>query len=144
MDVSSILRRVLKYSGILAAALIVIGGGVGFLVAGPNGLTSALIGTGCAVAFSAITAGSVLAATRFDANGFFAVVMGSWLLKMVLFIALMIFLRDQPYVEPMVLFVSLIVAIVGTAVIDGVVVVRSRIPYVGDKSAAVSRESDRT
>jgi hypothetical protein len=49
---------------------------------------------------------------------------------MVLFIVAIIALRDQPFIDPVVLLVSLIVAIVGTVTIDAVVVARSRMSYV--------------
>jgi hypothetical protein len=109
MNASEILTKVLKYSGILAVLLIVIGGTIGYLVDGSNGLISVLLGTAVAVLFSAVTAASMMVAIKFEIAAFFGIVMGSWLLKMVLFI-------------------------VGTVAIDTIVVIKSRMSYVSDVS----------
>lgn len=132
MTTAAILRRVLVYTGVLALILAVGGGLIGYLTAGINGLWSVLLGTVVAVAFSAITAASLWAAIKFDIILFFGIVMGSWLVKMVLFIVALLLLRDQPFIEPLPLFLALVVAIVGTVTIDAIVVVRSRMSYVSD------------
>jgi hypothetical protein len=134
MNASEILTKVLKYSGILAVLLIVIGGTIGYLVDGSNGLISVLLGTAVAVLFSAVTAASMMVAIKFEIAAFFGIVMGSWLLKMVLFIVALVLLRDQPFINTVALFISLVVAIVGTVAIDTIVVIKSRMSYVSDVS----------
>ena len=69
---------------------------------------------------------------RYDIVAFFGIVMGAWLLKFVLFIVLAVVLRDQPWIDPTVLFVTLVAGVIGTLVIDLVVVAKSRMPYVSD------------
>nr|BFF13650.1 hypothetical protein GCM10025699_49530 [Microbacterium flavescens] len=105
---------------------------MGYLVAGADGLWSALLGTALAVVFAAITAASMLVAIRFELAAFFGIVMGAWLLKLVIFIALLLLVRDQPFVNDVVLFLSLVVSIVGTLAIDALVVVRGRLSHVSD------------
>jgi hypothetical protein len=134
MNASEILTKVLKYSGILAVLLIVVGGTIGYLVDGSNGLISVLLGTAVAVLFSAVTAASMMVAIKFEIAAFFGIVMGSWLLKMVLFIVALVLLRDQPFINTVALFISLVVAIVGTVAIDTIVVIKSRMSYVSDVS----------
>lgn len=140
MSVIPILKRILALGGILALVIAVAGCVVGFLVAGLIGVTSALIGTAMAVVFLGITTGSVLIATRVSKGdmlrvSFFGIVLGAWLLKFILFIVLILLLKDQSWIQSTVLFLSLIVAIVGTLVVDVVVIARSRLPYVSDLSA---------
>lgn len=124
--------QVLRYTAVLALVIAVVGGGVGYLVAGADGLWSALLGTALAVVFAAITAVSMLVAIRFELAAFFGIVMGAWLLKLVIFIALLLLVRDQPFVNDVVLFLSLVVSIVGTLAIDALVVVRGRLSHVSD------------
>lgn len=130
MRAKSVLLRVLIYGGVLALAIAVVGGFIGFSVAGTSGLVSALVGTGMAVLFLAITVVSILLVLRLPLAVLAGVVVGAWLVKFVLFIILIAVLRDQPWVEPMVLFVSVVVAVVGTLVVDVVTIVTSRLPYV--------------
>ncbi len=132
VDAKKILTDVLRYTGLLAIAIAVIGGGLGYLFAGANGLVSALIGTVLAVLFASITAGSIIGAMRFDIAGFFGIVMGAWLLKIVVFIVILALLRDAPFVQTTVLFLTVIAGAVGTMLIDVIVVFRSRLGYVSD------------
>jgi hypothetical protein len=131
-DARSIFVQVLRYTAILALVIAVVGGGAGYLAAGTDGLWSALLGTGLAVLFAGITAASMLVAIRFELAAFFGIVMGAWLLKLVIFIALLVLVRDQPFVDDVVLFLSLVVSIVGTLAIDALVVVRGRLSHVSD------------
>jgi hypothetical protein len=132
MNASSIFTQILKYTGVLALVIAVVGGGLGYLFAGTDGLWSALVGVGLAILFAAITAASMLVAIRFTLGAFFGIVMGAWLLKLVIFIVLLVVLRDQPFVNDVVLFLALVVSIVGTLAVDALVVVRGRLAYVSD------------
>jgi len=132
-----VLRRILVYGAVLALGIMVVGALVGGLVAGPSGVVSALIGTLMAVVFMGITAGSILLANRFAGTeaaigAFFGIVMGGWLLKFVVFLVLMFALRGQPWIEPVVLLLSIIAGVIGSLVVDMVVVMKSRMPYASD------------
>jgi hypothetical protein len=132
-----VLRDVLKYGLILAGAIAIIGMLLGGLFAGWIGVTSALIGTVMAAVFLSITALSILIANRFIGSDlfvglFFGIVLGGWIVKFVLFLVLAILLRDQPWINPVVLFLSLIAGVIGSLVVDMIVVFRSRVPYVSD------------
>ena len=132
MNASSIFTQILKYTGVLALVIAVVGGGLGYFFAGTDGLWSALVGVGLAILFAAITAASMLVAIRFTLGAFFGIVMGAWLLKLVIFIVLLVVLRDQPFVNDVVLFLALVVSIIGTLAVDALVVVRGRLAYVSD------------
>ncbi len=127
-----VLKKILVWGGILAVVVVVGGSIAGYLAAGWTGVTSALIGTAMAVVFLAITALSILIASRFGIGGFFGIVMGAWLLKFVLFLVLIFLLKDQSWIQPTVLFLCVVVAVVGTLVVDVVVIAKSRMPYVSD------------
>jgi hypothetical protein len=154
MSAAPLFRRILAYGGILAAAIAVVGSVAGFFVAGGTGVASALIGAAMALVFLGITAASILVALRV-ANGqmlsgaFFGIVMGAWLIKFVIFIVLLLLLKGQPWVQTGVLFLTLVVAIIGTLAVDLIVIARSRLGYVsdvnlpGDQSAADDEASSR-
>lgn len=132
-----VLKRVLVYGALLALAIAVIGAILGGIFTGWIGVTSALIGTAMAVVFLSITAGSILLANRFAGSdlfvgAFFGIVLGSWLVKFVLFIVLAMLLRGQPWINPTVMFLSLIAGVLGSLIVDLLVVVKSRIPYASD------------
>ncbi|MDO9396123.1 MAG: hypothetical protein Q7T71_06240, partial [Herbiconiux sp.] len=87
---SRVFATILKYDALLAAAIAVVGGVIGYLVDGWTGAVSALIGTAMVLVFAGITAGSILVANRFTASPlyttlFFVIVLGSWIVKFVLF-----------------------------------------------------------
>ncbi|TFD48904.1 hypothetical protein E3T55_12725 [Cryobacterium frigoriphilum] len=132
-----VLRRILVYGGWLALGIAVVGATLGGIFQGGVGVVSALIGTAMAVVFMGITAGSILLANRFAGHesaigAFFGIVMGGWLLKFVVFLALMFLLRDQPWISPIVLFLSIVAGVIGSLVVDAVVVMTSRMSYVSD------------
>ena len=134
-----VLKDVLKYGLILALAIAIVGALLGGVFAGWIGVTSALIGTVIAAVFLSITALSILIANRFIGSDlfvglFFGIVLGGWIVKFVLFLVLAVLLRDQPWINPTVLFLSLIAGVIGSLVVDMIVVFRSRVPYVSDVS----------
>lgn len=132
-----VLRKALAWGGLLAAAILVVSALLGFLFAGVPGLLGALIGTLMAVVFMGITAASILLANRFASSdlfvgAFFGIVLGGWLLKFIVFIVLVVVLRDATWLNPTVLFLSLVAGVIASLVVDVLVVAKSRIPYVSD------------
>jgi len=84
-----------------------------------------------------VTEPVILVANRFTASPlyttlFFVIVLGSWMLKFVLFIVIVLLLRGQPWTNGTVLFLSIVAAVIGTLVVDVVVVARTRMSYVSD------------
>ena len=139
-DARGVLTAVLRYTGFLAIAIAIVGGGFGYLFASIEGLISALVGTALAVLFASITAVSIIGAMRFDIAAFFGIVMGAWLLKIVLFIVILALLRDAALVQTTVLFITVIAAAVGTMLVDVLVVFRSHLGYVSD--TVLPKDSD--
>lgn len=137
MTVAPILTRALRYGLLLALAVAVVGAAVGLLVAGTPGLVAALVGAGIAAVFTGMTAASILIASRAakgDLGGpvFFGIVMGSWLLKLIVFLVLVIWLRGQDWLDPYVFFGSVVAVVLGSLVLDVVAFQRARVPYVSD------------
>ncbi|TAM67595.1 MAG: hypothetical protein EPN48_13240 [Microbacteriaceae bacterium] len=132
-----VLKRALRYGAILALAIAVVVGVIGGIVAGGPGVAGALIGTAMALVFTGITAVSILLANRFTGSdlfvgAFFGIVLGSWLVKFVVFIVLSLALKGQPWLNPLILFISIVAGVIGSLIVDLVVVARSRVPYASD------------
>ena len=135
MNTAPVFSRILRYGGILAAGVAVVGSVVGWLVDPDRGIPSALIGAAIAFLFLGVTAASILLAGRLTSwdilNPIFLVtVMGGWLLKFVGFLIVLVLLKDQPWINPLVLFLAVIAAVLGSLVIDLAVIAKSRIPLV--------------
>mgnify|MGYP006153971639 CR=1 FL=1 len=85
-SMEALLKQVLVWGSLAVLAIAVVASAIGFAVAGMPGLASALIGSGMALIFFSMTALSVLAGRRLSLGGFFGVVMGGWLFKLLAFI----------------------------------------------------------
>lgn len=140
-EVSSnrLLRTTLLWSAIVTAGLAVVGAIVGFAVAGTSGLWSALVAVLLAAVFLGLTAGTILVANRWYGDPlytpiFFGAVMGGWIVKFALFIVVLFVLRGAPWLNGTVFFVALVVSVIASLAIDVVVMLRMRVPYVGDVS----------
>jgi hypothetical protein len=134
MTYAPILMKALRYGAVLAVAIAVIGSIVGLLVAGVPGLVSALIGAVLTMIFMGLTAGSILVAGRATKDDplsplFFGIVLGVWFLKFVVFILIVVLLRGQSFISPYVLFVAILVAVIGSLIVDVLAYTRSRVPY---------------
>lgn len=130
----SVPGRALLYGGILTVAVAVVGGVIGYLVGGGMGLVSALVGAGLAFVFMGLTAVSILIATRV-ASGldgivtYFGIIMGTFLIKIVLFIIFTIWLHTQAWVNGGVFGFTSIAAVIGSLVVDLLAFRLSRVPY---------------
>ena len=140
-EVSSnrLLRTTLLWSAIVTAGLAVVGAIVGFAVAGTSGLWSALAAVLLAAVFLGLTAGTILVANRWYGDPlytpiFFGAVMGGWIVKFALFIVVLFVLRRAPWLNGTVFFVALVVSVIASLAIDVVVMLRMRVPHVGDVS----------
>lgn len=133
----AVFRRVAVIGTLYCLVLAAGGAVIGFLAAGPEGLAGAVAGAVLSLLLVSVTAISMLVANRYTASPaylqiFFGIVLGGWLLKFVVFIVALLLLRDQPWLDPVALFVSLVIGLLGGLVIDGIVVSKARIGYVSD------------
>jgi hypothetical protein len=145
MTYAPILTRALRYGTVLTIVMIVAGGIIGYLVGGSHGLFSALIGAGVTAVFMGFTAASILVAGRVASGPdgiatFYAIVLGTWMLKLVIFVALAIWLRTQSWLDPAVFGFTIIAAVIGSLIVDVVAFRRTRTPYT---DAALPAEAQR-
>lgn len=124
---SEVFASVLKQGLILVGVIALVGGGLGLIFAGVTGLISGLIGAALALLFSSLTALSVKFGGKLSLGGFFGVVLGGWIVKLLGFIFLIALLKGATYIAGPVLFFTLVASILGTLVIDSIIVLRSRI-----------------
>ncbi|MBK0418440.1 3-oxoacyl-ACP reductase [Leucobacter sp. CSA1] len=132
-----ILLKALRWGVLASVLLVILFGVIGWLVSGRTGLIGGVMGAGFAGVFLALTIGSITFANRFIGSdmyvvAFFGIVMGSWVVKFVAFIVAAVLLRDQPWLNPTVLFLGVISGVVVSLIIDVVVVAKSRIPVISD------------
>jgi hypothetical protein len=123
-------KKVLGQTALLTGLIASLGSLAGYFVEGMNGVVSALIGAGLAFAFGALTLVSMLIGRNLSLAGFFGVVMGGWLIKLIGFALLARSLQGAEFINGPVLFLTLVAAILGSLVIDSIAVLSARIPVV--------------
>jgi hypothetical protein len=123
-------KSVLGQTALLTGLIASLGSMAGFIVEGMNGVVSALIGAGLAFAFGALTVVSMIIGRKLSLAGFFGVVMGGWLIKLIGFALLARSLQGAEFINGPVLFLTLVAAILGSLVIDSIAVLSARIPVV--------------
>ena len=123
-------KKVLGQTALLTGLIASLGSLAGFFVEGMNGVVSALVGAGLAFAFGALTVVSMLIGRKLSLAGFFGVVMGGWLVKLIGFALLSRSLQGAEFINGPVLFFTLVAAILGSLVIDSIAVLSARIPVV--------------
>ncbi|GAA2727197.1 hypothetical protein [Cellulomonas aerilata] len=141
--VTSVFRTALRDMLVLLGALAVLGIGLGYAVAGMPGVWGALIGIGLALLFSGTTVASMLLTARAPATTMAAVVMGAWLAKVVVLIAVLALIRDEDFYHRGVLAAVLFAGVIGSALLDYRAVRVGRVPYVtpsGDAATGGVRE----
>ena len=138
-EVSSnpLLRTTLLWSAVVTAGLAIVGAIIGYAVAGTSGLWSALVAVLLAAVFLGLTAGTILVANRWYGDPlytpiFFGAVMGGWIVKFALFIVVLFVLRGAPWLNNPVFFIALVVSVIASLAIDVVVMLKMRVPHVGD------------
>ena len=129
-DLSSVMKRVLKFGALLVLAILVLGSLIGYFVAGISGILAALAGSLAALAFTGLTALSVLVGSKLSLPGFLGAVLGGWLLKMVLFLIAFTVLNKAEWLtreaRPIVFF-TIVVAVIGRLILDTRIVSKARL-----------------
>ena len=135
MSVELLIRRTWLW-GIVGISLVAVVSSVaGALVADLEGALGALLGTGVGFAFLALTPLSITWALRAGRGdvlrpGFFAVVLGVWLAKFVVFLALVFWLGDVAWADSTTLFLTIVAALLVGLIVEVTVVIRSRPPEI--------------
>jgi hypothetical protein len=135
-SLGTVIGRVLRLGAALVAAIGIVGSLVGYLLTGLPGVYAALIGSGAAFLFTALTALSVLIGSKLNLAGFLGAVLGGWLIKMVMFLIGFSFLNKSDWLtrdsRPIVFF-TVVSAVIGGLVIDTLIVSKARLTATLDK-----------
>ncbi|HMM82135.1 MAG TPA: hypothetical protein PJ998_03075 [Terrimesophilobacter sp.] len=128
--------RALRLGSFVTLGIAILGSVAGYFLAGLPGVFSALMGAGLALVFMGLTAVSMIVAVRVTRNSpppdvrFFGIVVGAWFVKLLVFVGVAIWLRGQPWLDPMVFFVAALTAVIALLIVDVVALQTSRVPYV--------------
>lgn len=125
-----VFRSALRNTLLLTAALVVLGGGIGLAVSGTSGLWGALMGAGLALLFSGATPLSMLLTAGSTVQRMTAVVMGTWLVKVIVVIGVLVVLRGLDFYDSTVFGIVLLVGVAASAFLDYRAVVANRVPYI--------------
>ena len=118
------------YGAFLAIAIAVIGSGVSALTVGLPGVYAALIGAAISTSFSLMTIFSVWFGSKLPLNGFYALVLGGWLIKVVLFGVVLAILQGAQSFNGPVFFFAIVAGVLGGLGIDSWLVLKARLPTV--------------
>jgi hypothetical protein len=137
VNVNAVVKKAF-FTGLVMTSLVAFVAAIwGALVADIEGVWAALVGAGIAFGLLGLTPLSILWGFKLGKGdilspGFFASVLGTWLVKFVVFLAAVFWLGDQTWLERTTLFLTIVAALLVGLVVDLVVVARSRMPYVSD------------
>ncbi|MGO3886484.1 MAG: hypothetical protein ACTJHU_09320 [Mycetocola sp.] len=137
MSSTPVFRTIVRAGLLLALAIAIVGGVVGWFVADMAGVYGALIGAAVAAILVTMTAASIVFANRFQntpgyVTTFFGIVLGGWVLKFVIFLVLVLVLSSQPWLDRTVFLLCIIAGVLVSLILDVVIVSRARIGYVSD------------
>jgi len=147
MTVSQIAKRALLVGLVVTSVIAIVAATAGALFSELPGMLAALVGAALGYALLGLTPLSIMWGFRLGKGdllspGFFAAVLGTWLLKFVVFLAAVFWLGDQEWLDRTVLFLTIVAAVLATLVTDTVVVVKSRMPYVSDVTLPGDKPKD--
>ncbi len=102
---------------------------VGYLLNGQAGLLGAAIGFGLAAVFIGITSVVALLTRSLSVQSLGFAVLGSWLLKVVLLIAALAWLRGEDFYHRPSLLISMLLGLVGYLTIEALITLKSKTVY---------------
>jgi hypothetical protein len=129
-DSQQLFSKAFKLNILLALLVSLVGSGAGFLVYGLPGVNSALVGAVIAAVFGAITIASIRFGSKLGLNGFYALVLGGWLLKILLFALLLGALQSVDFISGPMFFFSVVASVLGGLAIDSYLVLSAKLPIV--------------
>ena len=137
MTVSQIAKRALLAGVVVTSIIAIIAATAGALISGLAGMLGAFVGAALGYALLGLTPLSIMGGFKLGKGdvlspGFFSAVLGTWLLKFVVFLAAVFWLGDQEWLNRLVLFITIVASVLASLVTDLVVVAKSRMPYVSD------------
>ena len=110
----------------LTAVAVAIGAGI----AGKPGVWAAVIGSGIAGMFFLLTAAVALGTSAMNPSYLGGAILGSWLLKIVVLMGVLAWLRTEDFYHRGMLFGTLVITTFGMLILESVLVTRAKVPYV--------------
>ena len=127
----TLFSKALKLSVWLAVAIAILGSLLGYQFYQGAGVYAALIGAGVSVLFGTMTILSIWFGGKLSLNGFYALVLGGWLFKFLLFAGVLLALRSAEGFAGPVFFFAVVATVLGGLAIDSWLVLKGRVPTVG-------------
>lgn len=124
------MRRVLRVGAIAAVAYVPLAAAGGYVLAQGQGAVGAAIGALIAFAFFGVTAGVALITSKMPPTTLGAVVLGSWLLKMLALIVVLVALKNADFYDRISFGLALLLGTIAALILEAWVVTKSRVPYV--------------
>ncbi|MDX2355730.1 hypothetical protein [Dietzia sp. PP-33] len=124
------LRRAVTLGATALAVLMVLSAGVWWAVDGQPGLWGALLGAAIGGVFVLLTAVVVIATAKTSPQVTGAVLLGTWLLKLIVAIGVVAALKPLDFYSKRAFALTIVVAMVVVLVSETVAVLRNRAPYV--------------
>ena len=147
MTVSQIAKRALLAGVVVTSIIAIVAATAGALISDLAGMLGAFVGAALGFALLGLTPLSIMWGFKLGKGdvlspGFFSAVLGTWLLKFVVFLAAVFWLGDQEWLDRTILFVTIVASVIATLVTDLVVVAKSRMPYVSDVTLPGDKPKD--
>jgi hypothetical protein len=147
MTVSQIAKRALLAGVVVTSIIAIVAATAGALISDLAGMLGAFVGAALGFALLGLTPLSIMWGFKLGKGdvlspGFFSAVLGTWLLKFVVFLGAVFWLGDQEWLDRTVLFVTIVASVMATLVTDLVVVAKSRMPYVSDVTLPEDKPKD--
>lgn len=123
------MRAVLRWGTLAAVGALILAGVVGYLVDGSSGLWGGVLGIAVPVAFFTVTVIVAIVTVRLRPEILGAAILGSWILKLIILIAVLAALSNADFYNRTVFFIAFTLGTVGYLILEAVIVVRTRVPY---------------
>jgi hypothetical protein len=122
------MRRIVK----MTLLLLLLGVGVGAVVLFINQQVGSgiVIGSSISLGFFLVSAIVALRTATSSPEKLAVIVLSSWLLKIIVLIALLAWLQNQDFYDRLALFLALLFTTVITLVSDALITLKTRVPYV--------------
>lgn len=135
------LRRTLRVGALGLLLLTPLAALIGWVVDGSAGLAGALIGVVVPGVFFGLTAVTALVTLRLSPGALGAVVLGSWVVKLVLLIIVFSLLNQWDGWSRPVFAVTFVVCVIASLALEALMVIRTQQPYVQPASVSPRRDT---
>ncbi|AOP53465.1 hypothetical protein [Brevibacterium aurantiacum] len=123
-------RTMLVRGIILVVAVAVLGMGIGYLVSGAEGLNGGAVGGGLAAVFIIITLVIMYAGRNMGLTAIAGFLGIGFLFKAFIFMVVIWRLKDAAWLDGNVAFFTIVVAVIGSSLVEALTVAKARVPYV--------------